>query len=204
MSFSKLREQITSDLNKIHSIQDYKRTYLSSEVIRSIDQLNQKFVEHLLKDLINEGIDLEINIRNFLSEKDKYKNANEFALECVELAFYKSNIHGSRIKSWCNAALKCFDIFLIKLINYYLNEKIEKSNKKQIKERDVYDHLIEKGGDYYTTGMAFQTIFQQRNDFTHIQFETKDGVRSTKRWSNSKYDKTRDLILEQFEKGLKP
>ena len=35
-----------------------------------------------------------------------------------------------------------------------------------------------------------------------MQFEKKDGVRSTKRWSNSKYNFARDLILEQFEKGL--
>ena len=66
MSFSKLREQITSELNKIHSIQDYKRIYLSNEVIKSIDQINKKFVEHLLMDLIDENP--EINIRKFLSD----------------------------------------------------------------------------------------------------------------------------------------
>ena len=47
MSFSKLREQITTDLDRIDSIQDYQRIYLSKEVIQSIKQLNKKFIEHL-------------------------------------------------------------------------------------------------------------------------------------------------------------
>ena len=181
MSFSKLREQITTDLERIDSIQDYQRIYLSKEVLRSLEQLNKKFVEHLFEDLINEG--LNINIRAFLSDN------------------YKSNIHGARIKTWTNSALKCFDLFLIKLINDYLKEKIKKSGTKP-KERDVYDHLINKGGNHYEVGIAFQTIYQQRNEFTHIQYERKEGIRSTKRWSRSKYDFARDLILKQFEKGL--
>tara|TARA_B110000902_G_scaffold257616_1_gene326060 strand:+ start:225 stop:854 length:630 start_codon:yes stop_codon:yes gene_type:complete len=197
MSFSKLREQITTDLDRIDSIQDYQRIYLSKEVIQSIKQLNKKFIEHLLKDLVNS--DQEIEIRSFLS--DKYHDANDYALECIEPAFYKTNIHGARIKTWTNSALKCFDVFLIKLINDYQKERIKKSGR-QLKERDVYDHLIKKKGSQYEIGIAFQTIYQQRSSFTHVQFETKDGVRSTKRWSNSKYNITRDLILAQFEKGL--
>jgi hypothetical protein len=199
MSFSKLRAQITTDLERIDSIQAYQRIYLSKEVVRSLEQLNKKFVEHLLEDLINEG--LNINIRAFLSENEKYSDANDFALECIEPAFYKSNIHGARIKNWTNSALKCFDIFLIKLINDYQKEKIKKSGTKP-KERDVYDHLISKGGNYYEVGIAFQAIYQQRNEFTHIQFEPIEGIRSTKRWSRSKYDFARDLILQQFEKAL--
>ena len=139
MSFSQLRRQMASDLDKIHSIQDYKRVYLSSNVIRSINYLNKKFVEHLFQDLISK--ELDINIRAYLRESDLYKLANDFALECIEPAFYKSNIYGSRIKEWTNSALKCFDIFLIKLINDYLNERIRKSGSKP-KERDVYTHLI--------------------------------------------------------------
>jgi hypothetical protein len=88
------------------------------------------------------------------------------------------------------------------LINDYLNEKIRKSGR-ELKERDVYTHLIEKGEHYYEIGIAFQTIYQTRNDFTHIQYETKDGYRQLKRWSRSKYDFARDLIFVQFEKGLK-
>ncbi len=200
MSFSTLRAKMSSELDQIQSIQDYKRVYLSSEVIKSIDNLNKKFVEHLLQDLINEN--LEANIRSFLNERENYNLANDFALECIEPAFYKTNIHGSRIKDWTSSALKCFDIFLIKLINDYLNEKIRKRGR-EIKERDVYSHLIEKGAHYYEIGIAFQTIYQTRNDFTHIQYETKDGYRQLKKWSRSKYDFARDLILAQFEKGLK-
>ena len=62
--------------------------------------------------------------------------------------------------------------------------------------------MIQNKGNQYEIGIAFQTIYQLRSSFTHVQFETKDGVRSTKRWSNSKYNITRDLILVQFEKGL--
>lgn len=199
MSFSQLRSQISSDLDKIQSIQDYKRVYLSSDVIRSIDQLNKKFVEHLFQDLINK--ELDVNIRTYLKERDAYQIANDFALECIEPAFYKTNIHGSRIKDWTSSALKCFDIFLIKLINDHLNEKIKKSGSK-LNERDVYTHLIKKDKHYYDIGIAFQTIYQTRNDFTHIQYEKKDGYRYLKKWSRSKYDNARDLILEQFEKGL--
>jgi len=199
MSFSQLRAQISSELDTIQSIQDYKRVYLSSDVIRSIEQLNEKFVEHLFQDLINK--DLEINIRSYLNEREKYQLANDFALECIEPAFYKTNIHGARIKEWTSSALKCFDVFLIKLINDYLKEKIRKSGAK-LKERDVYTHLMNKGEQYYEIGIAFQTIYQTRNDFTHIQYETKDGYRHLKKWSRSKYDSSRDLILEQFEKAL--
>jgi hypothetical protein len=199
MSFSQLRSQISSDLVKIQSIQDYKRVYLSSDVMQSIDQLNKKFVEHLFQDLINK--ELDVNIRTYLKERDAYQIANDFALECIEPAFYKTNIHGARIKDWTSSALKCFDVFLIKLINQYLNEKIRKSSSKP-KESDVYTHLINKGEHYYEIGMAFKTIYQTRNDFTHIQYETKDGYRHLKKWSRSKYDMSRDLILEQFEKGL--
>lgn len=199
MSFSQLRAQISSDLDKIQSIQDYKRVYLSSDVIRSIEQLNKKFVEHLFQDLINK--DLDINIRIYLKERDTYQIANDFALECIEPAFYKTNIHGARIKEWTSSALKCFDVFLIKLINDYLNEKIRKSGSK-LNERDVYTHLINKGDHYYEIGISFQTIYQTRNDFTHIQYETKDGYRHLKKWSRSKYDTSRDLILSQFEKAL--
>ncbi len=200
MSFSQLRAQISSDLDKIQSIQDYKRVYLSSDVIRSLEQLNKKFVEHLFQDLINK--DLEANIRAYLKEREAYQIANDFALECIEPAFYKTNIHGARIKEWTSSALKCFDVFLIKLVNDYLKEKIRKSSSK-LKERDVYNHLINKGGQYYEIGISFQTIYQTRNDFTHIQYETKDGYRHLKKWSKSKYDTSRDLILAQFEKGLK-
>ena len=197
MSFSKLREQITTDLDRIDSIQDYQRNYLSADVIQSIEQLNKKFVEHLLYDLTNSKKGVEV--RKYLS--NNYRDANDYALECIEPAFYKTNIYGARIKTWTNSALKCFDIFLIKLINEHKREKIKKSGRL-FKERDVYNHLIENKGNQYEIGIAFQTIYQQRSSFTHVQFETKDGVRSTKRWSNSKYNFARDLILEQFEKGL--
>lgn len=199
MSFSQLRAQISTELGKINSIQDYKRVYLSSDVIRSLDQLNKKFVEHLFQDLTNK--DLEFNIRTYLRENESYDLVNDFALECIEPAFYKTNIHGARIKDWTSSALKCFDVFLIKLINDYLNEKIRKSGLK-LKERDVYTHLINKGEHYYDIGIAFQTIYQTRNEFTHIQYETKDGYRHLKKWSRSKYDIARDLILKEFEKAL--
>lgn len=198
MSFSKLRAQIETDLDRIDSIQDYQRRYLTSAVVESIKQLNQKFVEHLLYDLVNSSEDIQV--RSFLS--DKYHDANDYAQECIEPAFYKSNIHGARIKTWTNSALKCFDVFLIKLINDYHKEKIRKTGKN-IKERDVYTHLIQKKGNLYEIGIAFDTIYQKRNSFTHVQVEVKDGIRTTKRWSNSKYNFARDLILEQFEKGLK-
>ena len=87
MSFSQLRAQISSELDTIQSIQDYKRVYLSSDVIRSIEQLNEKFVEHLFQDLINK--DLEINIRSYLNEREKYQLANDFAFSALNQLFIK-------------------------------------------------------------------------------------------------------------------
>ena len=200
MSFSKLRAEISSELGKIQSIQDYKRIYLSSDVIRSIEQLNKKFVEHLFQDLINQ--DLDVDLRAFLQEPEKYQLANDFALECIEPAFYKSNIHGARIKEWTSSALKCFDVFLIKLINDYLKEKIPRSGSR-LKERDVYSHLIKKGMPLYDVGISFESIYTKRNDFTHIQYETTEGYRHVKKWSRSKYDGARDLIIAQFERALR-
>ena len=52
MSFSELREQITTDLDRVDSVQDYHRLYLSAAVVQSIEQLNKKFIEHLFKDLV--------------------------------------------------------------------------------------------------------------------------------------------------------
>ena len=197
MSFSELREQITTDLDRVDSVQDYHRLYLSAAVVQSIEQLNKKFIEHLFKDLVNSNEDLKV--RSFLS--DKYHDANDYALECIEPAFYKTNIHGARIKTWTNSALKCFDVSLIKLINDYKKEKIKKKGSN-LKESDVYHHLINNKGNQHEIGIAFQSIYQQRNSFTHVQVEIRDGVRSSKKMSNSTYNFARDLILMQFEKGL--
>ncbi len=199
MSFSQQRAQISAELTNIESVQDYKRVYLTSAVVRSIEHLNKKFVEHLFADLVEREID--INIRRFLKERDKYQVANDYARECIEPSFFVKNIYGPRIKAWTNAALKCFDVFLIKLIEDYLKEKIRKQGS-QLKERDVYTHLIIKGDKYLEIGTAFQTIYQKRNDFTHVQYETRDGQRHYKKWSRSKYDYARDLIIAEFEKAL--
>ena len=44
MSFSQQRAQISAELTNIESVQDYKRVYLTSAVVRSIEHLNKKFV----------------------------------------------------------------------------------------------------------------------------------------------------------------
>ena len=94
---------------------------LLSYQLRISQLLNPDIEKNKFQDLINES--LEVDIRSYLNERENYNLTNDYALECIEPAFYKTNIHGAKIKDWTNSALKCFDVFLIKLINDYLNEK---------------------------------------------------------------------------------
>ncbi len=199
MKWSESRDQFNLELKRIDSIPDYRRVYLSTIIVESINQLNKKYIEHLLNDLVNDQDALDVRL--FLNDKEKYKNTNEYALECLEKAFFKTNIHGAKIKDWTISALNCFDILLIKFINDYKNDKIKKKGK-WLKETDVYDYLVNKKGNEYEIGIAFQNIYQLRSSFFHVQYELKDGIRNTKKLSYNYLNDARDIILEQFEKGL--
>lgn len=194
MSFTSLRTQINSAV-KPDSTHDYIYSYFNSEHQSKLTILDDKYIYHLYSDLI--GTDIRTDFKPFL--KEFYKTADEYAKDCVLTAFLTTHIHGMKIKNWTDSALKCFDCLLIRLISDVLKEQL---NDKNIKERDVYDHLIKKGGNLYTIGMAFDIIYKERNKFTHVQIVDSDGVRRPQSYSNKKYKIAKDLILNQFNRGL--
>lgn len=197
MRFSEVRNQLNEKIVEVHTTQDYHKLYLNHDIHSEFEKLGNVFVNHLYQDLINTKIekDLKIFLDNF------YLISNEYAKDCVSQALLKDHIYGMKIKNWTDSALKCFDCFLMKLVNDILDEKFKSTN--QLKERDIYQHLISKQGNYYKIGMAFNTIYDQRNMFAHVQIEEIDGVRRPKPISKKNYKKSKKLIIEQFEKALK-
>ena len=183
MSFTSLRTKINSGGSAINSTQDYITAYFNSALQSKLSALDDKYVYHLYNDLSETEITVDLKL--FL--KEFYNIANEYAKDSVHTALLKKDIHGMRIKNWTDSALKCFDCLLIRFVSDVLNEKL---NDKNIKERDVYDHLIKKGGNLCTVGTAFEIIYKERNKFTHVQIVDYDGVRRPQQYSSKKYKKS--------------
>lgn len=80
-------------------------------------------------------------------------------------------------------------------------ETIEKTGRNN-KERDVYQHLINMGGDHQEIGRCFEYIYLIRNEFQHVQVVNSNGIRMPKNVSNKKYNESRDLIVGWFKKAL--
>ncbi len=197
MKFSEQKSVLESK-SIVFSPADYQYQYLSSALKTSIDAIRDKCVYHLYSDLTQTETDEDY--KTFLGS-DFYRTSNEFARDCLEVAFYAKHIYGGKIRAWTDSALKCFDSFLIRYINKYKKELIPKSYTG-IKESDVYRFLIKKGGDEYEIGIAFQSIYRKRNEFAHVQIEESDGIRRSRKWSNKQYNRSKENILEHFKKGL--
>lgn len=197
MSYSDLRTKIKPEIDEVHSTQDYYKTYFNSEHHSKLNELHGKYIYHLFNDL--SGVDIHKDFNSFLN--NFYGIADEYAKDCVQSAYNTSHIHGIKIKNWTDSALKCFDCMLMKLVNDILNEKIVSTSN--IKERDIYQHLILKNGNLYTIGRSFDNIYKQRNIFTHVQIQDINGVRRPKSISVKNFNAAKTFILEQFNKGLK-
>lgn len=199
MKFSDLRDNMTKQNNQPMSMADYQRQYLNDDHRQNIDAIKDRCVYYLFEDLakIKSKQDFEQYLGNLF-----YHSSNGYANECVEMAFHSNHIFGRKIRPWTDSALKCFDNFLIRYINEILQEKITKFGDKP-KERDVYTHLINKGGVEYEVGVSFESIYQARNSFTHVQIEESEGIRKPVSWSTKKFNRQKELILAQFGKGLK-
>lgn len=199
MKFSELRDNLAKQLAPPANPAEYQLQYLNSDHRQNIDAIRDKCIYHLFEDLttFKSTQDFELFLGQIF-----YRNSNDYAVDCAELAFHAKHIYGKKIKHWTDSALKCFDNFLIKYINDVLQEKIIKCSKDP-KERDVYTHLINKGGTEYEVGIAFESIYLARNEFTHVQVEVSDGRREPVIWTNKKYNKKKELILFQFSNGLK-
>jgi hypothetical protein len=198
MRFTELRKEISANINEVNSTNDYIKKYLSTPLQDRIAQLNEKFVDYLYVDLA--GKEIEKDIKSFLG--GVYFTANEYAKACITTAFRSKDIYGLKVPAWTDSALKCFDNFILVLIQEKLRETIKKTGDKGI-ERQKYHHLIEKGGDYYIVGMGLDVIYQQRNEFTHIEIiDDKSGHRKQLKPSNKTINKRKQIILENFEKAL--
>lgn len=177
---------------------EYQMQYMATEVQDVLNGLNNKFVEYLTNDLTD--LKLEIDFRNWITNT-YYSSSNDNAKECLELCLNVKHLYGRKIKSWTDNALKCYDNFLLKYIQVDLKETI-KQQSTMLKERDVYQHLIDKGGEFMQIGQAFDYIYQTRNEFQHIQIIDQNGNRIPKPVSNSKYNEKRDLIISWFKSAL--
>lgn len=198
MRFTELRKEINNNLNQGNSLSNYLKDYLSTSVQDKILALQDKFVDHLYSDLIHNSVSK--NLKNYLGPS--YLNANEYANTCVHTVFNSKDIYGYKLNGWTDAALKCFDNFLLVLIQEHLNETIKKRLDKGI-ERQKYWHLIEKGGNYYEIGIRFDIIYQKRNQFTHVEIiNDSTGKRQQKRISQATINKMKDDILICFKEAL--
>ncbi len=199
MKFSELRDSLKTEIKELESMNDYHTSYFKSSIQSLRQQIADKNVYHLYGDILGHPVekDLEAFLNNF------YKTADNYASDCIDIAYHVKHIYGLKVKNWTDSALKCFDTMLLKIINDILKEKIIQ-RASLLKERDVYNHLQEKPTDtnYYVIGVCFNAIYEERNSFTHVQIEEKEGVRKYRPISNKKYKDSRNFILEQFKKGL--
>lgn len=196
MKFTELRNTMQSFSGA--STPDYQLTYITSEVKDLLNGLNNQFVEYLTKDIIE--IELQLNLQQWLGSP-YYQSSNENAKDCLEHCPTVKHIWGRKIKSWTDSALKCFDNFLLKYVQIDKGESIPKTYVG-IKETDVYNYLIGKGGIEQEIGHDFKNIYQIRSAFQHIQTEERDGIRIPKRISNSQCNKWRDVIIHCFKHSL--
>jgi hypothetical protein len=98
--------------------------------------------------------------------------------------------------------LKCFDSFLLVLIQEKLNETIPKRTDVGI-ERQKYKHLIEKGNSYYEIGEGFDIVYQLRNNFSHVEIiHDQTGKRYQKPPSQKTLKRMKSDILKNFKRGL--
>lgn len=198
MKWSELRNEMNATLNEVNSSNDYIKNYLSAPVQDRISQLNEKFVAYLYGDLIEKEMDKDIE--SFLGKG--YFNANEYAKACITTAFRCKDVYGLKIIGWTDSALKCFDNFLLALIQEKLKETIISTSDKGV-ERQKYQHLIKKGGDYYDIGIGLDVIYQQRNEFTHVEvIDSSNGMRKQVPVSNRNFKIKKAIILENFKKSL--
>lgn len=190
MKFTELRNTMQTFSGA--STPEYQLAYMTIEVKVLINGLNNQFVEYLTQDIIE--TELQMNLQQWLGSP-YYQSSNENARDCLDSCPTVKHIWGRKIKGWTESALKCFDNFLLKYIQIDSGETITR-NHSGIKEMDVYDHLMRKGGIEQEIGQNFKYIYQLRSAFYHIQTEEKDGIRIPKRISNSQCNKSRDLIVQ--------
>ena len=197
MSFTSTRTKMNSFSGAPTA--EYQLQYMAKEVRDLLNDLNNKFLEYLMNDLVDNGFQIEL--KEWLTQS-YYSSSNEYAKECLEHCLTVNHLYGRKLKPWTDSALKCYDNFLLKHIQVDRGETIKKISK-DLKERDVYNHLVELGGTLQEIGQAFNNIYQTRNEFHHIQYvDDASGNRIPRRMTNSAYNQKRDLIVGWFKEAL--
>lgn len=196
MRFTEMRSEIQSFSGA--KTAEYQMQYMADELKDVLHNLNNKFVEYLTNDITD--LTLEIDFRDWITNT-YYSASNDNAKECLELCLTVEHLYGRKIKPWTDNALKCYDNFLLKYIQEDRKEKI-KINKNFGKERQVYRHLIELGGEFQKIGQAFDNIYQTRSEFQHVQIIDQHGMRIPRNLSNSQCNSKRDLIVGWFKSAL--
>lgn len=195
MRFTELRESV--EATQVQSVHEYHQIYLNKDVLSSLEGLNGEYLRHLFSDLIQKTV--EKDLHSFLG--GSYRNTNEYAKDCVEAAFYASHLQGWRVKAWTDSALKCFDGFLLCLIQDVLEETV-KSNVRVGQEREKYWHLIDKGGRFARIGSDFDAVYEQRNSFSHVEIVEADGRRRQRSLSRKRLREAKKVILSKLSSAL--
>lgn len=198
MSFTQQRDKIEAQINQVNSLEEYQKEYLSSSTVDWLTKLAGIYTIHLYNDLL--GAETKKDLKKFLDTT--YGASEEHSKNCISIAYIAKHIYGAKVKDWTNSALPAFDNFLLQLIHVELGEKVTKKGK-HIYESDVYNHLIEKGGDFAEIGVAFQSIYQVRSSFMHVQVEDDAGIRKQKKWEAKHYKEKKELIIDQFNKAIR-
>ena len=197
MSFTSTRTKMNSFSGAPTA--EYELQCMAKEVRDLLNDLNNKFLEYLTEDLVD--LKFNVELKEWLTQS-YYPSSNEYAKECLELCLTVKHLYGRKLKPWTDAALKCYDNFLLKHIQVDRGETIKKTTK-DLKERDVYNHLVELGGTLQDIGQAFNNIYQERNEFHHVQVvDDASGNRIPKRMTNSSYNQKRDSIIGWFKNAL--
>lgn len=201
MSYTETRRKIAAHTDEVmpKTHVEYVRQYYKEEFQEFMQNLENRYIYHLYTDLLESNT--EGNFEEFLG--GHYRQCDEYAQECVTIVHYAKQLYGFKIKLWTDTALKAFDYFLLQLIQQKLKENVRSSGSSStLLERDVYNHLVQKGGHYADIGTAFNTIYQQRNTMTHVQYEDNDGKRAIKPLSRKQLSLMKDIILDAFKRAL--
>lgn len=200
MSFTSQRQKILVSNNQAstQTLKEYEKNALELSGYLSIKQYKDIALNFLYEDLIQAKTDYDFNVG---LSKSYYLDSNNHALDCLVISLKSREIQPQDIRSWTKNALFCFNLLLIYYISEILDEKVSKHTRRE-KETDVYTHLISKGGGYYEIGIKFQSIYQYRSKFEHVQYTDENGKRQARHLSNKKLREAKELILKYFKESL--
>ncbi len=197
MKFTELRKSVETISEAKPS--EFQRQYLTSEYQENLKRLKGQYVAYLSEDLLEAPLPLAL--KDWLTP-NYYDSSNEHARECLELCMEVAHLYGRRIKPWTDSALKCYDNFILKHLQEDLGERVG-IPEGRVKEREVYSQLMHLGDANRDIGQAFHNIYQLRNGFQHIQVRDDRGHLVPMRYTQARYNQSRDQIVAWFRQALR-